>query len=223
MSGGRSRSRYIPYTYIPGQYPAESAGPLGRHDRADPSVSTPAGDTPGPTGTKGDGAHRLAEGGGQAQAVELPPDIRVYIWTGTPVLDLGHASLEVSGGLPKGKRYLSWWADGATEIAGGRLMGRTLGMDAETYGGSPTRVYSFPGLDATAIKAWLATQSQSYNLVTRNCATMVAEALREGGAPPPPLPVPVWDPGQAWQYCQWLKDNVPRLSRSHRPGPTRRR
>ncbi len=119
--------------------------------------------------------------------------VKIYIWKLKPSsFSAGHAAMWVSGGEPLGDIYISWWPSGnqwlqrvctAWSGDGVRLHTRP-DQDCTEEGRPPDQLVLIGGLDETKIKFfWSRWQRQGhYQAMLFNCATTVAEALREGGA-----------------------------------------
>ena len=101
---------------------------------------------------------------------------------------VGHVSVEVTGGSPAGAAYMSWSPVRKAMQAPARV-GLTLqGDSAVEHGppiqrmvvGTPTRT-----LDETRMKAWwadLQRKPPEWVLYDTNCAQLVVDAMRAGGA-----------------------------------------
>jgi len=106
--------------------------------------------------------------------------LTVYIW---PRDDghVGHASLELEN-----KTYISWWPEGkgALFVPYSPDLKRTLERDVHEEGNRfPERIY-IPGLNEDRIARWWSDfkKNNSYELAHKNCSTIVAKALKVGGA-----------------------------------------
>lgn len=96
--------------------------------------------------------------------------------------NIGHASLWVDGGAPKGVRYLSRWPGSlASALFIGSGADNTYDQDISAEGGPPYEVV-LKGLNETDIKAAMkvAYFTKIYGFTSLNCATHVSLCLRAG-------------------------------------------
>ena len=131
------------------------------------------------------------------------PSARIYIWypQSRPGADsFGHCSMHIGAGQRVDDResYLSWWPNGVlakqTLVPG---LGRraSFHVDVRAENSNPHVVYEIYGLDAAAMQAeWTRIVQNDlnfkrspfgagwYNMVMKNCSTIVARVLLAGGA-----------------------------------------
>jgi hypothetical protein len=119
--------------------------------------------------------------------------VKIYIWKPKfSIVRAGHAAMWIIGGEPLGDIYISWWPLGNrwqqavyTAWSGDSVLLHTrLDQDCTEECRLPDQSVLIDGLDETKIKFfWTRWQQQGhYQALLFNCATTVAEALREGGA-----------------------------------------
>jgi hypothetical protein len=102
---------------------------------------------------------------------------------------VGHVSLLVTGGEPSGDVYMSWFPTAHGSISSTARVGQTYSQDVALEKSDPLSPLSVGSpsktLDETAIKAWWKAFKSSppkWVLTSTNCAQLVVEALRAGGA-----------------------------------------
>ena len=120
--------------------------------------------------------------------------ITVYVWLPRQVNNekqVGHASLLVNG-----HTYISWWPDETAGPVGDYhpIRNKNFASDVRDEGCSPDAAINLHGLDEAAILQWwqsfglvsggtaLQGPLPPYNLLQKNCSTVVAMALKTGGA-----------------------------------------
>ena len=131
---------------------------------------------------------------------------------GTSNFNYGHVSMSVDG--PDGQAYISWMPAevGPTGTVPNDLLNATiavgLAQDSAGEGRAPLQV-AINGLDEKAILDWWKKYKKDprFNLVGRNCATTVRDALTSGGAQ---LPFDNWPfPRNIYDYAIDIKDSGP--------------
>jgi hypothetical protein len=111
---------------------------------------------------------------------EVRKMVKVLIWNFLRHGNLGHAALEVRG------EYISWWPSERAKV----MLGRQPGVagdedsDAASEGRGPDHRIWLHGLDEDAMCRWWRgfRDGEEYRLVIQNCSTVVAMALKCGGA-----------------------------------------
>jgi hypothetical protein len=121
---------------------------------------------------------------------------KVYCWLPKPP-NVGHASLDISFGQGPGKAdYVSWWPlarsgskgdVGATPLEPAERFKaylNTFPKDVNSEGGNPDLTEAITCLDEDRMRATFndMKKNMTYNLMTKSCATAVAEVLLAGGA-----------------------------------------
>ncbi|QYK48441.1 MAG: hypothetical protein KF838_00975 [Phycisphaeraceae bacterium] len=118
--------------------------------------------------------------------------VTVYVWnplvlTKAPLV--GHASMHI------GREYVSWWPEQAGRVFNtSPYRQRTLEQDIEAEANrQPDYRIAIDGLDTARMLDWWASVGlqangmllhgplQAYDLIERNCSTVVAAGLRVGG------------------------------------------
>jgi RHS repeat-associated protein len=132
--------------------------------------------------------------------------LKVYIWhpnlwTGS----VGHASIQLDGAGPEG--YISFWPSG-NPFYSPHVSARTYKDDIEADG-TPSRVITLSNLDETQILRWwreLQNSGNFYNLETRNCSNVAADALLIGlGLRPSPF---IWTPRMVEEFAEEISTGI---------------
>ena len=102
---------------------------------------------------------------------------------------VGHVSLKVTGGSPPSDFYMSWFPEEHGAFSSAARVGQTLQQDIALEKSTPlpplTVGTAKKTLDEDAIKAWwikFKASPPKWVLTNTNCAQLVVEALRAGGA-----------------------------------------
>ena len=120
--------------------------------------------------------------------------ITVYVWSAKSAggqKNVGHASM-----LVHGHAYVSWWPDQTAGLVGDfhPIRNKSYQSDVQDEGCYPDHKIDISGLNEPAVLDWWAalglmrdhTMLQGpllpYNLLQRNCSTVVATGLKRGGA-----------------------------------------
>ncbi len=94
--------------------------------------------------------------------------------------NIGHAALKTS------HDYVSWWPSRPVSVTKGRVPARPHdeATDIMAEGAPPDHRIEIRGLDEAAISYWWTSfqTSRDYRLFMQNCSTVVALAMKEGGA-----------------------------------------
>lgn len=116
--------------------------------------------------------------------------IKVFVWSMRRLgkqVNVGHASMLVQG------TYISWWPEGEDIFRTSPIRGRTFEADVRAEGMRPDHTVMLTCLDEEVILDWwsglgltrdgasLQGPLQPYELLGRNCSTVVATGLRVGG------------------------------------------
>ncbi len=115
--------------------------------------------------------------------------VTIYVWKRSLQLgSFGHAALEVDGGNPPGRAYISWWpSDGSVAeqvyLSTAPRVHRNLHEDVNAERRLPDVTIRVEGLDESKIKAyWRSWSSHGrYSGLKLNCASTVGNALIVGG------------------------------------------
>src|SRR5262249_3295160 len=110
--------------------------------------------------------------------------VTVYYWPARGD-NIGHVAMMVTGGMPAGPVYISWWPNGSgiKELFVKGALGSAISSlteDIKLEGFLPLFLV-VPGLDESKIKArWSDWKKGDYRALDKNCANTVAAALYAG-------------------------------------------
>lgn len=117
--------------------------------------------------------------------------VSIYVWFPHGI-NLGHAAMRVTGGMPVGEMYLSRWPDFkagflsalASLTVGVGAVNNAYETDLKAEGGRSPETVQLMYLDEGAIKAAIKDLAAEnyYQLGWSNCATQVRECLNAGVA-----------------------------------------
>jgi hypothetical protein len=154
--------------------------------------------------------------------------LSVYVWTFRGKSEAwGHAALQV------GQTYISWWPEKPGQVPSGLhrniyashpFRNRSYAEDVAAEERVPDHVVNIDGLDEAAIKGWWQTLGlvkdgvqyhgpmQPWDTLRRNCSTVVAQALRQGGGDKYASWASVWNfvwtPADVLRYARSIQDGL---------------
>jgi hypothetical protein len=150
--------------------------------------------------------------------------VTVYVWKHyLSHMSVGHAAMEVDGGVPQGSAYLSWWPSGGNIVEKVYLsttptVHQNLQEDIAKERRQPDCVIRIEGLDESKIKAYWRSwwPHGRYSGLNLSCATTVGNALMVGGGT---RFTTGWVHKQHWtpEDCALLASQIKGKSEAHGP------